>query len=102
MQHTHDLPPALEQMKGLGPKSAAQLKQVGITTPQELKALGAIKAFMRLREKGATKPSLNFLYAMVGALEDKQWLHIARAEKGRLLIELEGYEELLQILKSDE
>lgn len=102
MQHTQDLPPTLEQMKGLGPKSAAQLKQVGITTPQELQALGAIKAFIRLRERATTKLSLNFLYAMVGALEDKQWLHIAREEKGRLLIELEGYEELLQMLKADE
>ena len=52
---------------------------------------------MDLKEEGSIKPSLNFLYAMVGALENKHWAKIAKEEKGRLLMELEGYKELEKI-----
>jgi predicted transcriptional regulator len=35
----------------------------------DLKAVGPVQAFIHLREEGSIKPSLNFLYAMVGAIE---------------------------------
>jgi len=38
---------------------------------------------------------------MVGALEDEHWANIARSEKGRLLFELEGYQELEEMLKAE-
>ena len=38
---------------------------------------------------------------MVGALEGKHWAEIARSEKGRLLIELDGYQELEKVLKAE-
>jgi len=34
---------------------------------------------------------MNFLYAMVGALENKHWIKIAKTERERLLMELEGF-----------
>ena len=88
----------LRGLKGLGPKSEKCLKEVGINTPEELKLLGAVRAFIKLRNECSTKPGLNFLYALVGALENKHWQTIAATEKDRLLMELEGYEELEQIL----
>jgi DNA transformation protein len=38
---------------------------------------------------------------MVGAIENKHWTKIARTEKARLLIELEGYKELEIMLKEE-
>lgn len=38
---------------------------------------------------------------MVGALDNECWANIARSEKGRLIMELEGYRELDEILKAE-
>jgi DNA transformation protein len=92
----------LKQLKGLGPQSERWLVQVGITSPEILRDIGPVRAYIRLIESGTVKPTLNFLYALVGAVEDKHWLEIARHEKGRLLLELEGYQELQAILSTQE
>jgi len=82
---------ALESLKGLGPKSTAALREIGIHTRADLEKLGPVKTFLKLRnESTKIKPSLNFLYAMVGALENRHWKDIARTEKQRLLIELDS------------
>ena len=91
----------LRDLKGLGPKSEMLLIEVGINTEQELRELGAVRAFIRLKKECSTKPSLNFLYAMVGALEGEHWLNVAKHEKGQLLMELEGYKELEALLNSE-
>ncbi|MCJ8338091.1 MAG: TfoX/Sxy family protein [Pseudomonadales bacterium] len=91
----------LRDLKGLGPKSEMMLIEVGINTEEELRALGAIRAFIRLKRESSAKPSLNFLYAMVGALEGEHWLNVAKYEKGQLLMELEGYKELEALFKSE-
>jgi DNA transformation protein and related proteins len=92
----------LRDLQGLGPKSEALLIEVGITTVEELRALGAVRAFIRLKKESRVNPSLNFLYALVGALEGESWLKIAKSEKTRLLMELDDYKELEAILKLEE
>jgi len=89
----------LRDLKGLGLKTEQCLIAVGILTPDDLAEIGAIRAFIKLRDQSNVKPSLNFLYALVGALEDEHWVKIAQKEKGRLLIELEGFKELEQEIK---
>ena len=91
----------LSKLRGLGAKSERCLNEIGIKTKSDLEAIGPIQAFLKLREECSIKPSLNFLYAMVGALEDKHWADIAKSERGRLLIELEGYHELERMLKEE-
>lgn len=91
----------LRELKGLGPKSEKCLHEVGIYTIEELKAMGAVRAYIKLRNECSIKPSLNFLYALVGALENDHWGKIAKTEKGRLLMELEGYRELEEMLKDE-
>ena len=81
-------------MRGLGEKSAAYLGQIGIHTPDELRKVGAINAYIRMQQ-ASLKPGLNFLYALVGAIEDRSWQEVAKQEKGRLLIELEGYQQVI-------
>jgi len=89
----------LRQLKDLGPKSEKHLLEIGITTPEVLEKVGAVRAYIRLSKESRVKPSLNFLYAMVGALENQHWIDIANTEKGRLLMELEGFRELEEMLK---
>ena len=88
----------LRDLKGLGPTSEKHLQAIGISSPEELKKIGAVQAFIKLKKLSTTKPSLLFLYALVGAIEDKHWVNIARNEKERLLTELEGYQELEGLL----
>ena len=77
------------------------LNQVGIYTESELRAVGAIPAFLRLRDHADIKPSLNFLYALVGALEGRHWSEVAQKDRQRLLFELDDYQQLLSILGAD-
>ena len=91
----------LRNLKGLGPKSEEWLHEVGIMTPDNLRSVGVVRAFIKLKKECSVKPSLNFLYAMVGAIEERHWVEIAKNEKGRLLTELEGYRELEEMLKEE-
>ncbi|QYZ68012.1 MAG: TfoX/Sxy family protein [Gammaproteobacteria bacterium (ex Lamellibrachia satsuma)] len=88
-------------LKGLGKKSEQCLNEIGVYTRTDLEKIGAVGAFLKMRSECRVEPSLNFLYAMVGALEDKHWQKIAKEEKGRLLMELEGYKELEALLSRD-
>ena len=91
----------ISDLPGLGPKSEKQLSLIGIDTTAQLKELGAIRAFIKLKKHPEIKPSLNFLYALVGALEGRHWLSVAKNEKARLLFELDGYQELEKILAAE-
>ena len=89
------------KLKGLGPTSEKYLHEIGIFTKTDLQKIGPVQAFLILKEQFFMQPSLNFLYAMVGALEDKPWADIAKSEKTRLLMELED-DQALRSLQSDE
>lgn len=91
----------LSTLKGLGPKSEKKLNEIGIYTKEDLEKIGAVKALIKLKEQSSIKPSLNFLYAMVGALENKSWLEIAKTERERLIFELEGHEELEKLFSEE-
>ena len=71
----------LSNLNGLGPKSEQWLNASGIYHRQQLEDIGPVEAFLRQAEHLDTKPSLNLLYAMVGALEGRHWSEIAREEK---------------------
>lgn len=73
----------LERLPNLGPKSAAWLRDVGIGTRAELARVGAVRAFLRVREAGHST-SLNLLYALEGALLDLRWDRLSDAVKANL------------------
>ena len=54
-------------LRNIGPKSAAWLRQVGLRSHEDLVAVGAVGAFVKVRRAGF-KPSLNLLYSLQGAL----------------------------------
>lgn len=88
----------LRDLPGLGPKTEQQLEAVGISTPNELRKVGPTQAFLRIRERLTSKPSLNLLYALIGAVENRHWLDIAQNERESILMSLEGIEELERLL----
>ncbi len=83
---------SLCDLPGLGPKSAAMLSAAGIATLADLQRLGAVKAYLRVKQY-STKASLNLLWALEGALTNTPWQTVAREQKLRLLNELAAVQE---------
>jgi DNA transformation protein and related proteins len=50
----------LSNLKGLGIKSEILLFEIGITTVEGLKEIGAVRAFFQLQKQGRVKPSFNY------------------------------------------
>ncbi len=88
----------LRDMRGLGPKSEEALVAAGIETTEQLRDMGAVPAFVALYEHDRKNANLNFLYALVAAVEDRDWLDVARNDRGRLLLELEAHKELESLI----
>ncbi|MBQ1767383.1 MAG: TfoX/Sxy family protein [Aquincola sp.] len=78
----------LAALQGLGMKSAAALHSAGIGSVAELRKLGAVVAFLRVRQAGG-RPSLNLLWALEGALTGVDWREVAKTERTRLLLALD-------------
>jgi len=76
------------QLRNIGPKSAAWLRQVGLRSVEDVQAAGAVGAFLKVRRAGF-KPSLNLLYSLEGALVGSHWQEIPEARRLQLLHELE-------------
>ena len=77
------------KLRNIGPKSAAWLRQVGLRTPEDLAAVGAVGAYVKVRRAGF-KPSLNLLYALEGALADCHWQEVPDARRTELVQEAEA------------
>ena len=71
-----DGPRRIRDMRNLGPAIERMLTEVGIATPDALRAAGAAEAFRRLTGRGGA--SRNALHAMEGALGDRDWRDVAR------------------------
>ncbi len=77
------------KLRNIGPKSAAWLRQVGLRTAEDLSALGAVGAFVKVKRAGF-KPSLNLLYSLEGALQDCHWQELPEARRTALVAEYEA------------
>jgi hypothetical protein len=80
----------LASMKNLGPISAARLRAVGIDSPEELRRLGAVEAYLRLKRAHPFEISLVFLYALHGAVTDTDWRQLSESTRARLRREVMG------------
>lgn len=80
----------IADLPNFGPKSQQMLAQAGIHTVEQLRGLGAVRAYVQVKQVG--KVSLNLLWALEGALSGQHWLQVARHERLRLLLELEDVE----------
>ncbi len=81
----------MTSLRNLGPKSQAMLAAVGITSPQQLRKLGSVAAYSKVKRSG-TNASLNLLWALEGAITDLPWQQVAREHRTSLLLALDSYE----------
>ncbi len=63
----------ISELRGLGAVSERWLESVGIKDEDDLRTLGAVEAFARVRLAAAPTASLNLLYALQAALIDVDW-----------------------------
>jgi hypothetical protein len=80
----------IADLPNFGPKSQQMLAQAGIHSVEQLRKLGAVRAYVQVKAIG--KVSLNLLWAMEGALTNTHWQIVAKHERLRLLLELEDIE----------
>ena len=73
----------LLKLKNLGPKTVPQLVEVGILSHADLISLGTEQTFSRIyfRFRDESRLSLNYLYALEGALDDCDWRWISSERK---------------------
>ena len=67
------------------------LAQAGITGIAQLRARGAVAAYVAVKRSGGNA-SLNLLWALEGAITGMHWRDVARKHRTSLLLALEQYE----------
>ena len=73
----------LTSIRNIGPAFAASLKAVGITTAEELRALGADAAYTKMLE-GGSRPHFIGYYVLHMALQGRPWNDCKGEEKKAL------------------
>ncbi|MFC1748258.1 TfoX/Sxy family protein [Pseudomonadota bacterium] len=81
----------IDKLRNLGKASASMLKKAGITTEEQLQNIGAARAYVTVKQTGCS-PSLNLLWALEGALTDRDWKVVAKDNRLSLLIQAEELE----------
>lgn len=71
-------------MRNLGPKSQAWLAEIDIHTIDDLRSIGAVEAYARLRFRFGRTMTRNMLHAMAAALADIDWRHLSPRHKAEL------------------
>lgn len=73
----------IENLRNLGPASAAWLREAGIGTIDQLRRFGPVTAY-RLVKQQQPAASLNLLWALAAGLENKDWRELSDDEKDEL------------------
>ena len=81
----------IENLRNIGPKSATLLRAAGIDSLENLREIGAVNAYRRLKFVDPRTVSLNLLWALQGALTGRDWRDIPAVEKDRLRIDAESH-----------
>jgi DNA transformation protein len=75
-------------LRNLGPRSDEMLALIGIRSARELRDADPYDVYRR--QKGTVPgTSLNALYALIGALEDRHWQEVRRERRAEILLRLE-------------
>ena len=82
-----------KKLRNLGARSREMLAAAGITTERQLRAKSAAAAFVAVKRAGCT-PSLNLLWAIEGALTDRDWKEVAKSDRLSLLTQVEMLEKM--------
>jgi DNA transformation protein len=75
-------------LPGFGPKSTAALAVVGVHSLADLEKRDPFAVYRALKER-VPGTSLNFLYALIGAVEKRDWREIQRTRRTEILMRLD-------------
>lgn len=78
----------LEKLINIGPKVAAGLREIGVNDEAALKDMGYMEAFLRLRLISPHWNHKMLLYALYGAVNETNCMHLPDEIKLRLIEEL--------------
>ncbi|MFV1850378.1 MAG: TfoX/Sxy family DNA transformation protein [Thalassospira sp.] len=80
-----------EKLRNIGPTSSRELREIGVETREDLADFGIEEVTRRLlfRFGSEKKISVNYLYALEGAMHDQDWRDISPALKEKLPLMLE-------------
>lgn len=78
----------VERLMNLGPSTSARLRKVGIESAEDLREIGSVAAYVRLRFAFGRAISRNALHAMEAALQGIPWQDLPPGEKARLDLEV--------------
>ncbi len=79
----------VSSIRNLGPASDTAFARAGIHTAEELRALGADKAYARLLETG-TRPHFIGYYVLVMGLQGRPWNDCKGKEKAALRVKFDA------------
>ncbi|MBI4984146.1 MAG: TfoX/Sxy family DNA transformation protein [Rhodocyclales bacterium] len=74
------------------------LRAAGITSLQQLRELGSVRAYVMVKRAAESNPdqnfnpSLNFLWGLEGLLSGEHWRDVAKNHRASLLLALEDAE----------
>lgn len=78
----------IANLPNLGAKSQAMLAAAGITKAHQLRELGSVAAYLKVKAV-VPSASLNLLWAIEGGLSGQSWQEVARHQRTSLLLSLE-------------
>jgi hypothetical protein len=82
-----DLDEPIDNLRNIGPTSAAWLRTAGIRTIGDLRRVGPVTAYRRIQHAAPTA-SLNLLWALAAGLGDRDWRELSDEDRTRLLAEV--------------
>jgi len=86
----------INELSCLGPTSEKMLATIGVHNKEDLQDIGPVQAYLELEQHYKPKPSLNLLYAMTLALEDRPWPSLTKEERVNLIMEVEAWHDFNQ------
>ncbi len=81
----------IPDLPNLGPKSQQMLAKAGIHSVEQLRQLGAVRAFVKTKHS-TQNTSLNLLWALEGALSGRHWREVVKHDRLSLLLQVEDIE----------
>jgi DNA transformation protein len=86
----------IDTLPGIGPMTQSRLAEAGIRSVDELRAMGAVEAYRRLKFMMPRQVSLNALYALEAALRGCHWLDLPQDVKSALQQQARTIDEALR------
>lgn len=80
----------VEELKNIGPRSAAWLRAAGIHTRADLEAIGPVFAYKVLKFQRPREVTRMLLYALQGAVDDVHMGELSPETKARLVREAQA------------